>query len=627
MKIVMNKRVFCCGFFLGVLITWILSFYLYYTLNSPQSLNVYKNFQKNIFNGEENPEEESDNLVYRADIIEDKFNGKTSYLKSKFKSEQLKKKYSQKLIDELTPVTIAQIPEFGIIRNVEDQYTRDEGYKTHAFNVLVSNQIGNHREIPDTRNKICTSQKYDNDLPTASIIMCFYNEHLSTLVRSVYSIFERTPEAVLKEIILVDDGSDLKDLHGELEARISEMKFREKVRIIRNSKREGLIRSRVYGSRNATSDVIIFLDSHIEVNRQWVEPLLHLIKKNRTAIAVPIIDIINADTFAYSPSPLVRGGFNWGLHFRWDMIPKTLLQTEQDFAGPFMSATMAGGLFAINRQYFKDIGEYDEDMDEWGGENLEISFRQWQCGGSIQIIPCSRVGHVFRKRRPYGTVGSDDTMIKNSLRLAHTWMDDYVKYFLENQPSARGKEYGDISSRLALREKLQCKSFKWYLDNVYPEQALPGEKSKQELPQFQPWQQRKRNYINTYMIRLTNTTLCATIEGTKERDAWKKGSRVELAQCLRVKNQMWYETDKNELVFGQLLCLEAQGSSISQPLLSKCHEMRADQEWHHKGTKESPIYNVATGTCLSALRAEKGAILQMAICQSSPLLSWDLVQV
>ena len=128
----------------------------------------------------------------------------------------------------------------------------------------------------------------------------------------------------------------------------------------------------------------------LKANIYWLEPLLSRIKEDGTRVVTPIIDIINADTFQYSPSPLVRGGFNWGLNFKWDPIPRSELQSDADFAKPFKSPTMAGGLFAMDRMYFHDLGEYDPGMEVWGGENLEMSFRLWMCGGSLEIIPCSR---------------------------------------------------------------------------------------------------------------------------------------------------------------------------------------------------------------------------------------------
>ena len=44
-------------------------------------------------------------------------------------------------------------------------------------------------------------------LPKASIVICFYNEAKSTLLRTIFSIFDRTPFDLIQEIVLVDDYS------------------------------------------------------------------------------------------------------------------------------------------------------------------------------------------------------------------------------------------------------------------------------------------------------------------------------------------------------------------------------------------------------------------------------------
>lgn len=229
------------------------------------------------------------------------------------------------------------LDELGMIRNPVDQQKRDDGYKRYAFNVLVSDNLSLHREIPDTRHRLCSKQEYPKNLPNASVVICFYNEHNTTLLRSVHSIIDKTPANLLHEIILVNDYSDSDELHVQVKKYV-ETNFDKKVQLYKTDKREGLIRARMFGAKKASGDVLIFLDSHIEVNEMWMEPLLARIAQSKTIVPMPVIDIINADTFQYTPSPLVRGGFNWGLHFKWDNLPTGTLVNDEDFVKPIKYA-------------------------------------------------------------------------------------------------------------------------------------------------------------------------------------------------------------------------------------------------------------------------------------------------
>lgn len=119
-------------------------------------------------------------------------------------------------------------------------------------------------------------------------------------------------------------------------------------------------------------------------------------------------------------------------------------------------------------------GAYDMGQDTWGGENIEMSFRLWMCGGTLEIVPCSRISHVFRAQSPYTFKDRDPgkTIAHNLNRVAEVWMDDYAPIYY-NLTGNKRHGFGDVSERKKFRREHNCKSFKWYVEEIAPYMFAP----------------------------------------------------------------------------------------------------------------------------------------------------------
>ena len=98
-----------------------------------------------------------------------------------------------------------------------EHHKRPYGDNVYNINVSLAEKQPLLRNIPDTRPSSCLKRNFDfAELPTLSVIIPFYNEALSMLLRTVHSILERTPPELLVDLILMNDHSSNEDLTNEL---------------------------------------------------------------------------------------------------------------------------------------------------------------------------------------------------------------------------------------------------------------------------------------------------------------------------------------------------------------------------------------------------------------------------
>lgn len=88
-----------------------------------------------------------------------------------------------------------------------------------------------------------------------------------------FSVFFRNRLAIRSLLVLRHKECSLHFLYfaEELKDHLDEYirRFNGLVRVIRKNIRHGLIRAKLAGAREATGEVVVFLDSHCEANAGW----------------------------------------------------------------------------------------------------------------------------------------------------------------------------------------------------------------------------------------------------------------------------------------------------------------------------------------------------------------------
>ncbi|XP_039880929.1 probable polypeptide N-acetylgalactosaminyltransferase 8 [Simochromis diagramma] len=152
------------------------------------------------------------------------------------------------------------------------------------------------------------------------------------------------------------------------------------------------------------------------------EPLLTQIKADRTVVVSPVFDKVSFDdlkVIKYYPS---AHAFDWALWCMYESFTPEYYKLN-DSSLPGKSPSVMGILVA-DRKFLGQIGVLDEGMKVYGGENVELGIHVWTCGGSVEVVPCSKITHIERAHKPY-MPDLGPAMKRNALRVAEIWMDEY----------------------------------------------------------------------------------------------------------------------------------------------------------------------------------------------------------
>lgn len=260
-------------------------------------------------------------------------------------------------------------------------------------------------------------------MPDLSIVIPTLNEG-EHLRRTVYQLRATVPPGT--EVIVVDDGATdgccdfLREGAGDM--RLLEFA----------GTRLGASGARNRGAAAAGSDVLVFLDAHMELPPGWIQRL-------RDAACEPGVGAVGPGVAVLGRPECCGWGMRYrdaGLGIEWLPAPKP--------GEPSAVPMVPGCCVAMRRAVFESFNGFDTGLVRWGSEDAELSLRLWMAGYELRIVPDVVVAHLFRERHPYPIDWT--TILHNQLRVA------FVHFGAARLARVieRLKRFGDFAAACAL---------------------------------------------------------------------------------------------------------------------------------------------------------------------------------
>lgn len=271
--------------------------------------------------------------------------------------------------------------------------------------------------------------------PDVSIIIPVYNQFAYTY-NCLKSILEQTGSTVRYEVILADDCStdDTKRL----------LELVKNIKVIRNQKNLLFLRNCNHAAASARGRYLLFLNNDTQVQENWLEPLMRLLKQN------PFIGMTGSKLIYPDGRLQEAGGIIWNDGSAWNYgnrqeadRPEFNYVKEVDY--------ISGASLMIRKKLWQEIGGFDERYAPAYCEDSDLAFEVRKRGYFVVYQPQSVVVHFEgisngkdENRRKNKTVQPKQNIkqyqAENSKKLRDKWSDVLKEHYPNAHHVFRARE-------------------------------------------------------------------------------------------------------------------------------------------------------------------------------------------